>query len=358
MTGAARETNIKKLSDNLLAFLLAMKQPLRTSTAAALSYLIYREFHLSHGYWSVVSAVIVMQSNLGRSISTGTNRLLGTAVGAVVGALVLRMTGLNIWGIFIAIALTMAVCSISRLQQSQRLAGVTAAIVMLVGEGSAWQAGFSRFIDVALGIVVALLVSLLWPSRAGLDLRESLEKTYHDLQQFFATVVTYLEESHQKIPVEQLKNQTYINSRRNHDLIADLKNEPGRRDPVLALLSESADRIRDHISGIDYSVRTMDRDSLHRKLEAQVRSVTEAILQAFRITEADLRDDSQSSSSGLKDALAALAEAFEALRQSGATRPFSTEELLRLYSFFYRLQQLGDELERSLEFANALDHAP
>jgi uncharacterized membrane protein YccC len=340
-----------------MALVRALKQPLRTATAAALSYLAYRAFQLPHGYWAVISAVIVMQSNLGRSISAGANRLLGTAIGALVGALVFRMSGLDVWGVFLAIVLTMAICSIRPLQQSQRLAGVTASIVMLVGEGSAWRAGYSRFVDVALGIVVALLVSFLWPSRAELDLRSSLADTYRDLQQFFSAVLTYLNEGHSSAPVEQMKRQIYINSGRNHDLLADFKNEPGRRDPVLALLTESSDRIRDHISGIDYSVRTMDRDSLHRTLESDVRNVTQAILQAFMTIEADVRNDAQLAPTGLKDALATLATAFDALRQSGATRSYATEELLRLYSFFYRLQQLGDELERSLEFANALDHA-
>jgi uncharacterized membrane protein YccC len=356
MTNSTTETSRKKISSNFLV-LRALKQPLRTGTAAALSYLIYRAFQLPHGYWAVISAVIVMQSNLGRSISAGANRLLGTAIGALVGALVFRMTGLNVWGVFLAIVLTMAICSVRPLQQSQRLAGVTASIVMLVGEGSAWRAGYSRFLDVALGIVVALLVSFLWPSRAELDLRSSLADTYRDLQQFFSTILTYLNKGHSSTPVDQLKRQIYINSGRNHDLLADFKNEPGRRDPVLALLTESSDRVRDHISGIDYSVRTMDRDSLHRTLESEVRHVTQAILQAFITIEADVRNDAQIAPTGLKDALAALAAAFEVLRQSGTMRSHGTEELLRLYSFFYQLQQLGDELERSLEFANALDHA-
>ena len=364
MTGSTTETSGKKLSSSFMALVRALKQPLRTGTAAAFSYLAYRAFQLPHGYWAVISAVIVMQSNLGRSISAGTNRLLGTAIGALVGAVVFRIAALNVYGVFLAIALTMAICSIRPLQQSQRLAGVTAAIVMLVGEGSAWRAGFSRFVDVALGILVALLVSFLWPSRAELDLRSSLADTYRDLQQFFTAVLTYLDEGHSSAPVDQLKRKTYVNSGRNHDLLADFKNEPGRRDPVLALLTESSDRIRDHISGIDYSVRAMDRDSLHRTLESEIRSVTQAILESFMTIEADVRNDAQIvpiglkiAPIGLKDALAALATAFDALRQSGATRSYATEELLRLYSFFYQLQQLGDELERSLEFANALDHA-
>jgi uncharacterized membrane protein YccC len=346
----------KKRTFNFPDLARALKQPMKTAIAAMLSYLAYKGLHLPHGYWAVISAVIVMQSNLGRSITTGAERLMGTAIGAVIGALAVGTIGVNAWGLLIAIAVTMALCSSTRLQTSQRLAGVTASVVMLIGEGSAWRSGLNRFMDVALGIVVALFVSVAWPSRATLDLRSSLGKTYQDLHQFWLAVISHLAEIDNKGPVDELKRQALLRSQINHDLVADFEREPGHHDPVLSLLVESSDRIRDHISGIDYSARTMSQDSLFRTLDEPFRTVYAAITGAFDLIEADLRDQPGSALPDLAGSLQKLDLEFEALRQSGAPRAFGTEELLRLYSFFYRLQQLGDELHRSMEFANALDH--
>src|SRR5882724_3143413 len=76
------------------------QQPLKTGVAAALATVTFQLLHLPHGYWAVISAVIVMQSNLGRSISAGVNRLLGTAVGALVGTAVLWLAGTHVCGLF------------------------------------------------------------------------------------------------------------------------------------------------------------------------------------------------------------------------------------------------------------------
>ncbi len=339
----------------VLGLARSLKQPLKTGVAAALSLLAYKAFHLPHGYWAPISAIIVMQSNLGRSITSALQRLVGTAIGAIVGALMVAAVGGNSLGLLVAVTATMLLCSSARLQTSQRLAGVTAAIVMLIGEGSPWRAGLNRFIDVALGIVVALLVSVVWPSRATLDLRKSLAGTFHDLHQFWIAVVSRTRDDDIGA-VDRLKRQTHLHSRTNHELLADFEREPGRHDPVLSLLLESSDRISDHISGIDYSARNMSQDSLYKKLEQPFQRLYAAVAASFELIEADLRDSSRSTSPELVSALQNLEQEFEALRQSGVPRSYNTEELLRLYSFFYRLQQLGNELHRSMEFANALDH--
>jgi len=349
-----KEKIVRRIS--VLDLARALKQPLKTGVAAALSFLAYKALHLPHGYWAVISAIIVMQSNLGRSIITGLERLMGTAIGAIVGALAVATVGVNSVGLLFAVAATMALCSSTRLQTSQRLAGVTASIVMLIGEGSAWHAGLNRFIDVALGIVVALLVSVVWPSRATLDLRNSLAMTFHDLHQFWLAVISHVTRDADIGPVDQLKKVAHQHSRNNHELFADFEREPGHHDPVLSLLLESSDRIREHISGIDYSARNMSQDSLYRKLEQPFQRVYAAVAASFESIEADLRDSSRSTSPELVSALQNLEQEFEALRQSGVPRSYNTDELLRLYSFFYRLQQLGNELDRSMEFANALDH--
>ena len=88
-----------------------LKQPLKTGVAAALATVTYQLLQLPHGYWAVISAVLVMQSNLGRSINAGVHRLLGTAVGALVGTAVLWVAGTHVFAVFVAVTLTIWICS-------------------------------------------------------------------------------------------------------------------------------------------------------------------------------------------------------------------------------------------------------
>jgi hypothetical protein len=98
-----------------------LKQPLRTGAAVVLATVTYQLLHLRYGYWVMLSAMVVVQSNLRRSITAGVNRLLATAVGALVGTAVHRLAGTPLIATFLAVTLTMSICSIAPLREGQRL---------------------------------------------------------------------------------------------------------------------------------------------------------------------------------------------------------------------------------------------
>src|SRR5262249_45076965 len=94
-----------------------LKQPLRIGGAARLATVMYQLFRLGHGYCAVISGVIVMHSNYGRSISAGVNRLLGTALGALVGTAMLWLAGTHVFSVFLAVTLTIWICSMNPLRE-------------------------------------------------------------------------------------------------------------------------------------------------------------------------------------------------------------------------------------------------
>lgn len=332
--------------------------PLRTALAATLSLLAYQALHMDHGYWAVISAIIVTQSNLGRSLLASTQRLIGTLLGAAIGTAVYWAAGRNAAAFFLAAIVTLSICVLAGLQDSMRLAGVTVAIVMLIGNETAWEAGISRFADVALGVVVAVVVNVVWPSRARDALRRSLASTCTELRELFGLVTAcYLEQQCDERMLESARTATSIRSQTNLRLVGDVKREPGTSDWLLVSLAESASRMRDHIYGIDYSARTMVNDEFHRLLEPQLREVVESIEKAFEILTAEMHDNPPSQLPALDEKMESLDSQFTLLRQKGVPIQYSSDELLRFYSLFYRLRHLVSELERSLEFANALEHS-
>lgn len=332
---------------------------MKTGLAAALALVAYRSLHLPHGYWAVISAIIVMQSNLGSLLQASTYRLLGTAIGAVVGAIMFWAAETNVVSIFFAIAVTLLICTWLKLQDAMRLAGVTVAIVMLIGQEMPLHAGVNRFIDVALGIVSAVVVSLAWPSRARHELRRSLAATYEQLRGLFTLVVAgCLGGDCDHAAIDGAKAESVKRAARNTELLSDVQREPGSHTPLLQSLKESADRLRDHIYGIDYSARRMEQDSVPRQLEPQLGALFAAIEQAFNLIAADLRDQPvPTPTASLDNALEEVENRFTDLRQTGHMRQYDNDELLRFYSLFYRLRQLTNELIRDTEFANALEHA-
>ena len=61
-------------------------QAIRIVGACALSYEVADLLGLSEGYWALITAIVVTQADLGSTLRAGRDRILGTIIGALVGA--------------------------------------------------------------------------------------------------------------------------------------------------------------------------------------------------------------------------------------------------------------------------------
>jgi uncharacterized membrane protein YccC len=147
------------------------RQALQTTIAACLAFAAADALGLPQGFWAVVTAITVMQANVGASLSQAVDRLLGSLIGVLVGGAIailladshaLRYAGLAVAVLILAF--------VSARRPPLRIACVTAAIVIL-GDPSVSppvQSAAYRMIEVMMGAAIASATSLLiFPSRAG-----------------------------------------------------------------------------------------------------------------------------------------------------------------------------------------------
>jgi uncharacterized membrane protein YccC len=139
----------------------------RTTVAAVSALLVARLFHLPEAYWACITAVIVTQSNLGATLTISGQRLAGTALGATAGALISSYLGPNVIAFGLGLFVLGLLCAALHLEKNAyRYAGITLAIVLLVPHSStAWTIAVHRFLEVSIGIAVALLLTAIWPQR-------------------------------------------------------------------------------------------------------------------------------------------------------------------------------------------------
>ena len=138
---------------------------IRTAVAATVSVIIARLVQMPEAYWAAIATLVVMQSTLGATLTLSLERIVATAVGASAGALEANFFGANLVAFAVAIVLIGLLAIPFRLEKTAyRYASITLAIIVLIPRSApAWIIGLHRFLEVSVGIIVALAVVALWP---------------------------------------------------------------------------------------------------------------------------------------------------------------------------------------------------
>jgi uncharacterized membrane protein YgaE (UPF0421/DUF939 family) len=139
----------------------------RVTVAAVASMLLARVLKLPEFYWAPISAIVIICSTIDpRALAW--QRFVGTALGAAVAALMatfLRPTWI-VYGVGIFICGILS--ALLRIGTAYRFAAIALSIVLLIAEvRPPWIVAMHRFVEVSLGIAVALAVTVLWKAPPG-----------------------------------------------------------------------------------------------------------------------------------------------------------------------------------------------
>jgi uncharacterized membrane protein YgaE (UPF0421/DUF939 family) len=146
----------------------------RTTVAAVLAMLLARMLKLPEFYWAPISTIVIIQSTIPpRTLAW--QRFVGTAMGALLGvALATFFPSALFPATALVYALGIILCGLFafmfRIGGAYRFAAITLSIILLIPRSRApWIVGWHRFLEVSLGVAVALVMTTLWPLKRGLD---------------------------------------------------------------------------------------------------------------------------------------------------------------------------------------------
>ncbi|MCY0385859.1 FUSC family protein [Robbsia sp. Bb-Pol-6] len=157
------------------------------------SYAIAEYLGLAQSFWSVVTALVVIQASVGGTVNAGIDRLIGTVMGALVGALVGILHPFNIpEGVLLLLAVT-PLAFVTAARPAYRIAPITAVIVTLAGTGfhPFWLGAVYRVLEISLGTVVGVAVSLIvLPSHAHRSIRRQCARALGPLADLLEVFLT------------------------------------------------------------------------------------------------------------------------------------------------------------------------
>ena len=149
-----------------------LRNSLRGAIGFALAVLVAKVTGVQHGFWVVLGTLGVLRSNALGTGAIALRALAGTALGFIVGGILLVGLGNHVTALWIVLPFAVLVAGYAPIRISF-LAGQAAFTVLLavlfnIVQPTGWRVGLVRVEDVAIGCGVSLVVGLLlWPRGAA-----------------------------------------------------------------------------------------------------------------------------------------------------------------------------------------------
>ena len=321
----------------------------RSTTAAVLTLAAAQVLHLPIALWAVLTAVILTQISVGRSLKATIDYLVSTLGGAVyAGAIGALVPPHNQFAMFVGLAIALAPVLLAALNARFSAAPFTAVMVFFgpsITHTGPIAAAFERVIEVAVGCVTGLVVSLVvLPARAH-DLAikaatEMLDLMARFLPELFtgftqnldratlASIQTRIGEAFGRLDKAALEAQ--------HERMTRLRAEPDQAPLLRTLL-----RLRHDLIMVGRAAVAPLPGAFGTRLGPWLARVCETFAEYLRASAAALSTGQEPPP--LDDVEAALdgyAAEIAALRRQGLTRELPDEAVERIFALGFALDQL------------------
>ncbi len=163
------------------------RHALRLAVVTALAEVIVRLTALPHGYWAVLTILIVLRPDYSSTLYRGLQRAAGTVVGAGLGLLTVQLAHIGLDALLVGIAVSLlaayAVFTVNYLLYAVFLTDFVVVLLHLLGL-PAEATAIDRLIGTGVGTGLALAAYVVWPTWAGTSASDKFAR-------LFATQGTY-----------------------------------------------------------------------------------------------------------------------------------------------------------------------
>ena len=168
---------------------------LRTTVAAVVALALAQALDLPLPLWTVLTALIVTQMSIGRSLKTSVDYLIGTVGGTIYGGAVAlfiphHTEGALLFVLVLAVAPLALLAALKRNLAAVPVASIIVVLMPAITHTSPLDSAINRVLEVALGVVVGLAVAfLVFPAGGHRLARQEAARTLDLLAQALRRVL-------------------------------------------------------------------------------------------------------------------------------------------------------------------------
>jgi uncharacterized membrane protein YccC len=332
---------------------VSLRLSLRITIAALLTLAFAQILKLPLPLWAVLTAVIVTQMSVGRSLKATVDYLAGTLGGAVYGgAIAVLVPHANEIGLLAVLALCVApLALIAAVKPSLNVAPITAIIVLLVPTMThvgPIASAVDRVLEVALGGATGFVVSfLLLPSSAYALALEAAARTLDHMARAAADLLAGATQGLDVDALHRIQDGIgdalvqlgAISSEAERERAARLVTGPDTASLLRTLL-----RLRHDLVMIGRAAGRPMPEALRPRLQAPLAQIASAAADHLHASGAALLARREPPPlKPVEMALDVYAAELAALRREGLTRSLSDEDVESVFALGFALEQLRQE---------------
>jgi uncharacterized membrane protein YccC len=322
----------------------------RMTTAAVLSLAVSHLLDLPIALWTVLTAVILTQMSVGRSLKATTDYLLGTLGGAIyAGAVGTLVPHESEAALLVALAIAVAPAALFVAVNPRFSAATFTAVMVFLAPGITHAGPIAsaaeRVFEVAIGGIVGLLVSLtVLPARAHDLAIEAAANMLELMARLLAELFGGFTRNLDHAALRDMQDRITAALARLDAAVVEAKHERMTRlaaEPDQAPLLRTLMRLRHDLVMIGRAAATPLPEPFRSRLAPWLARISDAATDYFNASAGALltrRDPA--SVDAVEAALDGYAVEFAAMRREGLTRSLSDEAAERIFALGFALDQL------------------
>ncbi|HZQ00508.1 MAG TPA: FUSC family protein [Reyranella sp.] len=327
----------------------------RVSLAAVVALVVAQRIGLPLPLWAVLTAVIVTQMSVGRSLKATADYLIGTLGGSVYGGVVAvvlpHTTELGLLAVMIVAVAPLAL--VAAIRPNMNVVPITAIIVLLlpsITHGSPVESAVYRVLEVTLGAVIGLAVSfVVFPSSAHRLIRRSASHILDLMARALAALLAGLARGLDDDELHRLQDGIGQGLTDLNAIGAEAERERRARlssDPDTGPLRRTLLRLRHDLVIVGRAAGTPLPASMQARLAPPLSIVASAAADFLSASGRALVASAEAPSlERFEKALEAYDREVEAARREGLTRVLSADAAERFFAVGFALEQMHDNLK-------------
>jgi uncharacterized membrane protein YccC len=330
---------------------LSVRVTIAALAALALSQLL----HMPLPLWAVITALIVTQMSVGRSLKASFDYLIGTLGGAIYGGAVAVLVPHNNEIALLAVLAVVVgpLAFIASINPRFAAAPVTGIIVLLLPQlthGDAVSSAIDRIMEVALGGVTGAVVSVLFlPSKAHPLVVAAAARTLNEMARALGELLKGLTTGLDFDALHRIQDGIGRALVQMNEVSAEAEHERAAGlavGPDTGPLSRMLLRLRHDLVMIGRAAAVPLSEPFRTRLARALAQAGAAAADYMRASAAALQTNRTAPPLEVTDAaLKSYAAEIEALRREALTRSLSAEDVERLFALGFALEQIRNNLQ-------------